>query len=479
MICFRNLYLWYSDTTCCDKRQEAAQLWFAFEIYIFDILIQQAGLRSGHGCSCDLLSKFISLIFWYNLFCMLVSTESVVICFRNLYLWYSDTTTLLVGRRGQALWFAFEIYIFDILIQQRQKDTKEDKVVICFRNLYLWYSDTTGVCWLYCIGWLWFAFEIYIFDILIQPVKALAVDLFGCDLLSKFISLIFWYNLEGEICLADVVVICFRNLYLWYSDTTVGRYTINVDLLWFAFEIYIFDILIQQKLKPEFLFLCCDLLSKFISLIFWYNLEAYLLICPTRCDLLSKFISLIFWYNVPSSVVWKDTVVICFRNLYLWYSDTTIRITISQITMLWFAFEIYIFDILIQHRDTLMLFSNSCDLLSKFISLIFWYNTWSVAPSASWVVICFRNLYLWYSDTTIHQPIFKPKLLWFAFEIYIFDILIQLVTDCERWGVVVICFRNLYLWYSDTTCRNADDSCWQLWFAFEIYIFDILIQLST
>ncbi len=170
-------------------------------------------------------------------------------------------------------------------------------------------------------------------------------------------------------------MICFRNLYLWYSDTTKWSYVCNKRMLWFAFEIYIFDILIQQTTEGT----------------------------PAmfRCDLLSKFISLIFWYNKSLLMVWTTLVVICFRNLYLWYSDTTTFVTCIIVLVLWFAFEIYIFDILIQPMATGTLVPYSCDLLSKFISLIFWYNWQKELGWKTVVVICFRNLYLWYSDTTI------------------------------------------------------------------------------
>ena len=192
-----------------------------------------------------MLSKFISLIFWYN--------------------------SPPFFARLPALWFAFEIYIFDILIQHWKLYFGNACVVICFRNLYLWYSDTTLPCYSNCFPLLWFAFEIYIFDILIQPNRLQLSRKYRCDLLSKFISLIFWYN-----------------FILNYK---------REKKLWFAFEIYIFDILIQPYL--------IDMQS------------------THRCDLLSKFISLIFWYNKFQYALLSSMVVICFRNLYLWYSDTT------------------------------------------------------------------------------------------------------------------------------------------------------------
>jgi len=143
--------------------------------------------------------------------------------------------------------------------------------VICFQNLYLWYSDTTLKVSKLHPRKLWFAFKIYIFDILIQPSCSDDWKRFCCDLLSKFISLIFWYNFSFNSGFKDSVVICFQNLYLWYSDTTRMPWLNTIHPLWFAFKIYIFDILIQLFLLYSLIALRCDLLSKFISLIFWYN----------------------------------------------------------------------------------------------------------------------------------------------------------------------------------------------------------------
>ncbi len=169
--------------------------------------------------------------------------------------------------------------------------------MICFRNLYLWYSDTTSFYQQQSVTLLWFAFEIYIFGILIQPLSVYFLNCLRCDLLSKFISLVFWYNNVVDTSDNAPVVICFRNLYLWYSDTTQAAYGWRSYALWFAFEIYIFGILIQRRENRRRPSLCCDLLSKFISLVFWYN--------STNAEVPIQY------------------VVICFRNLYLWYSDTT------------------------------------------------------------------------------------------------------------------------------------------------------------
>ena len=195
-------------------------------------------------------------------------------------------------------------------------------------------------------------------------------------------------------------MICFQILYLWYSDTTFRNAWHVGCKLWFAFKFYIFDILIQLRCRSVFRY--------------------------QRCDLLSNFISLIFWYNLPFNRDKFGIVVICFQILYLWYSDTTQADAKARADKLWFAFKFYIFDILIQQYSISGSFCAGCDLLSNFISLIFWYNANEKLEDAILVVICFQILYLWYSDTTRMWMLRWIDELWFAFKFYIFDILIQL-----------------------------------------------------
>ena len=271
-------------------------MWFAFKIYIFGFLIQQIlSLHQLLPC-CDLLSKFISLAFWYNMYPHDPSASAVVICFQNLYLWLSDTTIMMFFYELIRLWFAFKIYIFGFLIQLTYIKLNKASVVICFQNLYLWLSDTTNGKIGTVILQLWFAFKIYIFGFLIQ--------------------------LPHQYQRHQLVVICFQNLYLWLSDTTINYWCDYHHWLWFAFKIYIFGFLIQLSLSLNAIFACCDLLSKFISLAFWYN-------------------------KLPS-VLENMSVVICFQNLYLWLSDTTAFSCFISSLMLWFAFKIYIFGFLIQ-----------------------------------------------------------------------------------------------------------------------------------
>ena len=172
-----------------------------------------------------------------------------------------------------------------------------------------------------------FAFKIYIFDFLIQRLSLPELRNNGCDLLSKFISLTFWCNSSRWLEWAIQVVICFQNLYLWLSDATPAFRRRKLQLLWFAFKIYIFDFLMQRNNNgvPEF----------------------------RGCDLLSKFISLTFWCNSKDALSEGIRVVICFQNLYLWLSDATRKTHYPKEYGLWFAFKIYIFDFLMQRWQLL------------------------------------------------------------------------------------------------------------------------------
>ncbi len=139
--------------------------------------------------------------------------------------------------------------------------------------------------------------------------------------------------------------------------------------MWIAFKICIFDFQKQQN-RPRFLHrLCCELLSKFVSLTFRNSRLPLVLSC--------------------------SSVVNCFQNLYLWLSETAPFISLMKRHMLWIAFKICIFDFQKQHSPKPTLSFISCELLSKFVSLTF------------------RNSF---SFDTI-----KEFELWIAFKICIFD----------------------------------------------------------
>ena len=246
-------------------------------------------------------------------------------------------------------------------------------VVNCFQNFYLWYTDTG------------------------RHPRLSTVSC--CELLSKFLSLIHWYRSLALASRTAVVVNCFQNFYLWYTDTGWAGNGIPVRLLWIAFKISIFDTLIQDWISAHGKAKCCELLSKFLSLIHWYRGQ--------------------------DSCRWLTVVVNCFQNFYLWYTDTgcwstgwtpcplwiafkiSIFDTLIQVSVrpawtqgrLWIAFKISIFDTLIQGSVYLLPPQMSCELLSKFLSLIHWYRLSTGGA--------------------------LETLLWIAFKISIFDTLIQ------------------------------------------------------
>ena len=112
------------------------------------------------------------------------------------------------------------------------------------------------------------------------------------------------------------------------------------------------------------------------------------------------YVSLIFCYIDGYAVARKETVVICFQILYLWYSVTSPRACLLMTCALWFAFKFCIFDILLHHHGMSAEVSVGCDLLSNFVSLIFCYIIVPCTHTSVPVVICFQILYLWYSVTS-------------------------------------------------------------------------------
>ena len=94
------------------------------------------------------------------------------------------------------------------------------------------------------------------------------------------------------------VVNCFQIFYLCSSDTTLYIKDWTRVALWIAFRFFIFVLQTQLTVQKCPLYICCELLSDFLSLFFRHN----------------KFL---FIYIIAS-------VVNCFQIFYLCSSDTTI-----------------------------------------------------------------------------------------------------------------------------------------------------------
>ena len=187
----------------------------------------------------------------------------------------------------------------------------------------------------------------------------------------------------------------------------------------------------------------------------------------------------------------------CFRNLYIFAAETTVRIISLQLCQLWIAFEICIYLQLKQLVIGISRLISSCELLSKFVYICSWNNSWIQMYETASVVNCFRNLYIFAAETTDDKIGYNCISLWIAFEICIYLQLKQLPdlysvgsTSCEllskfvyicswnnRIGYlknrhhVVNCFRNLYIFAAETTSNPNFMRCSKLWIAFEICIY--------
>jgi len=244
--------------------------------------------------------------------------------------------------------------------------------VNCFQNLYLWLSETADEETKAALYELWIAFKICIFDFQKQQHTGWKDFCMSCELLSKFVSLTFRNSSLPSSLNLVVVVNCFQNLYLWLSETAMNWNLWTRKQLWIAFKICIFDFQKQPLRCPPFGMASCELLSKFVSL--------------------------------------------TFRNSLVWYTTTKIQ--------LWIAFKICIFDFQKQLQLYYLPHYNSCELLSKFVSLTF------------------RN--------SLKAEAIIANLLWIAFKICIFDFQKQPFRWLWFKRRVVNCFQNLYLWLSET-----------------------------
>ena len=261
-----------------------------------------------------MLSKFISL-----------SSETINSC----YFWF-----------GYLLWIAFKIYIFVIGNNAQQSNADECVLWIAFK-IYIFVIGNNS--WFYNIL---FNIVVNCFQNLYlchrkQFSDAIRQIHYSCELLSKFISL--------------------------SSETIIQNKVVPLYRLWIAFKIYIFVIgnNILKKINGDRsvvncfqnLYLCHR--KQLIDNEEWIEL---------RCELLSKFISL--------------------------SSETIMSKKKRPLCMLWIAFKIYIFvignnkffltfylsrvvncfqNLYLCHRKQYLgnvaIFRESCELLSKFISL--------------------------------------------------------------------------------------------------------------
>ena len=118
MNCFQKSYLWLLNTTFSRKGAFGGLLWIAFKNLIFDYWTQQVLVSVLFLCSCELLSKILSLTIEHNCTKFRNFFIRVVNCFQKSYLWLLNTTLCKSYLLRFELWIAFKNLIFDYWTQR-------------------------------------------------------------------------------------------------------------------------------------------------------------------------------------------------------------------------------------------------------------------------------------------------------------------------------------------------------------------------
>ena len=293
--------------------------------------------------------------------------------------------------------------------------------MICFQIVSLTYWFTANWLTLSIEIRLWFAFRLYLWLIDSQHIKAMLQH--------------------------AIVVICFQIVSLTYWFTASNHSRLIWLPLWFAFRLYLWLIDSQQHLYACALYLCCDLLSDCIF------------------DLLI--------HSRHKKNNHKRTVVICFQIVSLTYWFTAEAKNGKSLSLLWFAFRLYLW--LIDSQQTLGNIASlfGCDLLSDCIFDLLIHSGGLHAWMSDCVVICFQIVSLTYWFTANSIPTCCNAMLWFAFRLYLWlidsqhrhlkmylKVCCDLLSDCifdllihsSRWAHkptprVVICFQIVSLTY--------------------------------
>ena len=261
---------------------------------------------------------------------------------------------------------------------------------------------------------------------------------------------------------------CFRSLYLW------------VDLQ-------------LQKLK----FRCCPVVNCFRSLYLWVDLQLRVKLKRKgkRCELLSFFVPL-GWFTatvvcyISRCVLWiafvlwtfgliysvltvnnvTTSVVNCFRSLYLWVDLQPLRKFLKLLR----SCELLSFFVPLgwfTAHKSMNATSPCCELLSFFVPLGWFTANFVEIAYLYHVVNCFRSLYLWVDLQLIAKDYAAkescellsffvplgwftawkylckfPWQLWIAFVLCTFGLIYSASDQIFKLGVVVNCFRSLYLW---------------------------------
>ena len=141
-----------------------------------------------------------------------------------------------------------------------------------------------------------------------QLIRNIDGDLVSCELLSLSLSLNYWSQPTTKILTRTFVVNCFHYHYLWTTDHNSLPLLSPSRMLWIAFIIIIFELLITTPCLCSHPPGCCELLSLSLSLNYWSQPHRYDFILPICCELLSLSLSLNYWSQLthPNLVVFSN-----------------------------------------------------------------------------------------------------------------------------------------------------------------------------
>ena len=176
--------------------------------------------------------------------------------------------------------------------------------------------------------------------------------------------------------------------------TTLDKRETMRGSLWIAFKLYNFDTLKTTKLCLSFFVSSCELLSNFITLTHWKQLNPECTGKIWGCELLSNFITLTHWKQQAVSVTPPRMCCELLSNfITLTHWKQLRHILIESRQVLWIAFKLYNFDTLKTTLQRNLLTQLCCELLSNFITLTHWKQPGTgYLRACTTVVNCFQTL---------------------------------------------------------------------------------------
>ena len=224
-------------------------LWFAWKIVLLQYRKQPQVLSTMRSIGCDLLGK--------SYFCSIANNRFAC---QQLYhaLWFAWKIVLLQYRK-QLKWPHMKMnvscdllgksYFCSIANNSKLPTMPKKSVVICLENRTFAVSQTTARIVVWSSLSLWFAWKIVLLQYRKQLRLTIFVLSFRCDLLGKSYFCSIANNITIIIVIYLIVVICLENRTFAVSQTTALCFSIDDNVLWFAWKIVLLQYRKQHHLQ--------------------------------------------------------------------------------------------------------------------------------------------------------------------------------------------------------------------------------------